>query len=239
MYGSSVDNIHITWLAEAYLAADQVTNARQTIQEALARAVLRQEHAVRATAIHVLGKIAASGEAPAAGEAEEHFREALDLANEMGMRPLQAHCHLSLGKLYRRTGRLDEARAELWTAVAMLREMEMAHWLPEAEGEQAIAYALTPDQVFEFTGRSVSSPTADARPAGVANPPSSRANGGLSRREEQVVALVADGLSNPQIAERLGLSDRTIDAHLRSIMGKLGVTSRAQVAAWSVRRQHD
>jgi hypothetical protein len=52
---------------------------------------------------------------------------------ELGMRPLQAHCHLGLGKLYRRTGRLDEAHAELATAVAMLREMGMAFWLPEAE----------------------------------------------------------------------------------------------------------
>ena len=49
------------------------------------------------------------------------------------MRPLQAHCHLGLGKLYRQAGRPDEARAELSTAVAMLREMEMTYWLPEAE----------------------------------------------------------------------------------------------------------
>ena len=53
------------------------------------------------------------------------------------MRPLQAHCHLGLGKLYRRTGRLDEARTALSTAVTMLREMGMAFWLPEAEGELA------------------------------------------------------------------------------------------------------
>jgi len=53
------------------------------------------------------------------------------------MRPLQAHCHLALGKLYRRVGRLDEARAELATAVAMPREMGMAFWLPEAEQELA------------------------------------------------------------------------------------------------------
>jgi hypothetical protein len=51
------------------------------------------------------------------------------------MRPLQAHCHLGLGKLYRRTGRLDESGAELATAVAMLREMGMAFWLPAAERE--------------------------------------------------------------------------------------------------------
>ena len=55
------------------------------------------------------------------------------------MRPLQAHCHLGLGKLCRRIGRLDEARAELATAVTMLREMEMTFWLPEAETELAQA----------------------------------------------------------------------------------------------------
>ena len=55
------------------------------------------------------------------------------------MRPLQAHCHLGLGKLYRRIDRLEDARAELSTAIAMLREMGMARWLPEAEGELAEA----------------------------------------------------------------------------------------------------
>jgi hypothetical protein len=55
------------------------------------------------------------------------------------MRPLQAHCHLGLGKLYRRIGSSDEARAELLIAVAMLREMGMVFWLPEAETELATA----------------------------------------------------------------------------------------------------
>ena len=53
------------------------------------------------------------------------------------MRPLQAHCHLGLGKLYGRIGRPDVARAELSTAIDMLREMGMAHWLTEAEAELA------------------------------------------------------------------------------------------------------
>ena len=70
---------------------------------------------------------------PRRGRAQ--YRQALALAEELEMRPLQAHCHLGLGKLYRRIGRLDEARAELATAVAMLREMGMAFWLPEAEAE--------------------------------------------------------------------------------------------------------
>ena len=57
------------------------------------------------------------------------------------MRPLQAHCHLGLGKLYRRVGRPEEARAELSTAVGMLHEMGMTFWLPEAEVELARADA--------------------------------------------------------------------------------------------------
>jgi hypothetical protein len=62
---------------------------------------------------------------------------ALALAEDHELRPLQAHCHLGLGKLYRRTGRPDEARAELATAISMLHEMGMAHWLPEAKAEVA------------------------------------------------------------------------------------------------------
>ena len=61
------------------------------------------------------------------------------LAEQLEMRPLQARCYLGLGKLYRRVGRPDEARAELATVVAMLREMGMAFWLPEAEAELAAA----------------------------------------------------------------------------------------------------
>ena len=53
------------------------------------------------------------------------------------MRPLQAHTHLSLGKLYRRAGRNHEARAELNVAIDLYLSMEMTHWVPEAEAELA------------------------------------------------------------------------------------------------------
>jgi hypothetical protein len=72
-----------------------------------------------------------------ADQAAAHYREALALAQELGMRPLQAHCHLGLGKLYRRIGRVGDSRVELATAVEMLNEMGMTHWLPEAEAELA------------------------------------------------------------------------------------------------------
>jgi hypothetical protein len=47
------------------------------------------------------------------------------------MRPLQAHCHCGLGTLYRQIGRSEQARAELFTAIEMYREMAMTFWLPE------------------------------------------------------------------------------------------------------------
>ena len=67
-----------------------------------------------------------NGTSAYADEAESRYREAQTLAEELRMRPLQAHCRLGLGKLYRRTGRAQEARFELSAAVAMLRAMEMA-----------------------------------------------------------------------------------------------------------------
>ena len=49
------------------------------------------------------------------------------------MRPLVAHCHLGLGKLYRRTGKRDQAQEHFTTATAMYREMDMRFWLEQAE----------------------------------------------------------------------------------------------------------
>ena len=51
------------------------------------------------------------------------------------MRPLLAHCHLGLGALYRRIGKLDPARSELSTAIELYRAMEMTFWLVRAEAE--------------------------------------------------------------------------------------------------------
>src|SRR5690242_10074062 len=56
----------------------------------------------------------------------------------------------------------------------------------------------------------------------------------LSRREREVAALVVEGLTNKEIAARLFISERTVDGHLEHVREKLGVTSRAQIAAWFV-----
>ena len=57
----------------------------------------------------------------------------------------------------------------------------------------------------------------------------------LSPREAEVAALVAEGLTNRQIAQRLVISERTAQNHVQHILTKLGFTTRSQIAAWRVR----
>jgi regulator of sirC expression with transglutaminase-like and TPR domain len=66
-----------------------------------------------------------------------HYRQALTLAEELGMRPLQAHCHRGLGMLYTAAGQREQARSDLSTAIALYRTMEMTFWLPQTEAALA------------------------------------------------------------------------------------------------------
>jgi tetratricopeptide (TPR) repeat protein len=86
-------------------------------------------------ALHLLGDIATHPDGFDAESGEAHYRKALALAEPRGMRPLVAHCHLGLGKLYRRTGKQQEAHEYLTTATTMYREMGMMYWLEQAEAE--------------------------------------------------------------------------------------------------------
>jgi hypothetical protein len=86
-----------------------------------------------ASAHQVLGEIAAQGDLTSAEQAEMHYHQALALALELGMRPLQAHCHRGLGTLYAKTGQREQAHGELDTVIELYRAMEMTFWLPKAE----------------------------------------------------------------------------------------------------------
>jgi tetratricopeptide (TPR) repeat protein len=90
-------------------------------------------------ALHQLGAVYAHANPPDVALAETHYRQALALAEELGMRPLVAHCHLGLGRLYGQTGQRYQARAELSAAIDLYRAMEMTFWLPQAEAELAEA----------------------------------------------------------------------------------------------------
>jgi DNA-binding NarL/FixJ family response regulator len=73
----------------------------------------------------------------------------------------------------------------------------------------------------------------DPRVAGVLLPDASEAGSGLSAREEQVLRLVAQGLANKQVATSLGISERTVKAHLGSIFRAIGVADRTSAALWA------
>jgi len=93
----------------------------------------RGERGHEAWALRLLGEIALHGDHPDVETAEGHYRKAMALAEELGMRPLQAHCHFGLSKLYRRTGHGVKAKEHLTTAATMYREMDMSFWLAQAE----------------------------------------------------------------------------------------------------------
>jgi tetratricopeptide (TPR) repeat protein len=124
-------------LGEAYLRAGR-TEAARTATRALELARQGQQRGYEAWALRVLGEIAAHGEPPVVDDAEDAYRRGLELASELGMRPLVAHCHLGLGTLYRRTGKRQEARAHLTTAATMYRDMTMRFWLAKTEIEQKL-----------------------------------------------------------------------------------------------------
>ena len=124
-------------LGEAQLLAGRLEEAHALAERALALARAHQERGHQAYALRLLGDIAARREPPESEQAEEYYRQALALAEELGMRPLLAHCHLGLGTLYGRMGRVEPARAELTAAIELYRAMDMTFWLPQAEAALA------------------------------------------------------------------------------------------------------
>jgi tetratricopeptide (TPR) repeat protein len=97
----------------------------------LARAHKERGH--EAWALRLLGEVAAHQAPPEIEPAAHHYRQALALAEELGMRPLVAHCHLGLGTLYTTTDQWQQARAALTTAIDLYRAMDMTFWLPQAK----------------------------------------------------------------------------------------------------------
>jgi class 3 adenylate cyclase/tetratricopeptide (TPR) repeat protein len=124
-------------LGEASLFAARLDEATTAAQRALVLARERGQRGEEAIALRVLGEIATQADPPDVELAEVHYRQVIALADELGMRPLEAHCHLGLGKLYRRTGDVAKAEEHLRTARAMYREMDMGFYLAQAEAAGA------------------------------------------------------------------------------------------------------
>ena len=129
--------LYFVHLSKAYLLAGRIEEALERAQYALSLAQGYKQRGYQAYALCLLGDIAARHEPPQSARAAAHYQQALALAKELGMRPLQAHCHRGRGTLYSVTGQRGQARAELSTAIEMYRTMEMTFWLPQAEATLA------------------------------------------------------------------------------------------------------
>jgi hypothetical protein len=120
-------------LGEAQVLAGRLGEAQALAEHVLAFARAHQERGHQAYALRLLGEIAARRDPPERGQAESHYHQALALADELGMRPLQAHCHRGLGTLYAKIGSREDATAERSLAIKLYRTMDMTFWLPQAE----------------------------------------------------------------------------------------------------------
>ena len=119
-------------LSEAYLLTGRSEEGLALTERALKISDARQR-SFRALVLQLRGEIAARRDSPETERAEHSYHEALALAAELGMRPLQAHCHVGLGGLCARSGRQEQARDHLSAAVDLYRAMQMTFWLPQVE----------------------------------------------------------------------------------------------------------
>jgi DNA-binding CsgD family transcriptional regulator len=141
-----------------------------------------------------------------AAEAERLHREAIERLGCTRARPDLARAHLLYGEWLRRERRPAEAREQLRTACQMLDEIGMAAFADRARRElRATGDAVVTRTILVTRGTA------------------------LTSQEDQAARLARDGLSNPEIAERLFISVRTVQYHLSKVFTKLGIRSRTEL----------
>jgi class 3 adenylate cyclase/tetratricopeptide (TPR) repeat protein len=126
-------SLSTAWLSEGYLLSGRLEEADALAERALKIAREHKERAHEGWALKLLGDVAFGHNPPKTQHAESYYRQASTVSVELGMRPLQAHCHLGLGRTYDAMQVTERARAELSGAVDLYRSMEMTFWLPSAE----------------------------------------------------------------------------------------------------------
>jgi tetratricopeptide (TPR) repeat protein len=116
-------SLNVMWLGEALLLSDRRKDAQAVAEQALALVRESSHRVCEPWVFRLHGEIAAHGASPDVEAAETAYRQALTLAQALGMRPLVARCQLGLGALYRRTGDRASADAHLAAATTMAREI--------------------------------------------------------------------------------------------------------------------
>lgn len=127
--------LQVVYLSETYRLSNRMHDAIQLARQALDAARKYKARGQEPWALKLLGEIAALKDTADMNQTEVLYQEALSLADELSMRPLQAHLHRDLGTLFSKMGKLEQARTELSTAIKMYSTMEMKFWLPQVEAE--------------------------------------------------------------------------------------------------------
>jgi class 3 adenylate cyclase/tetratricopeptide (TPR) repeat protein len=125
----------IMWLSEARLLTGAVKEAAELADEALRNTRERGEAVLEAWALRLGAEVTTRQEPLDAARAEDLYRDAMERAEALGVRPLTARCHLGLGALYGRTGKAHDARVHLATAARLFSEMQMRLWSDRVDAE--------------------------------------------------------------------------------------------------------
>jgi predicted ATPase/DNA-binding CsgD family transcriptional regulator len=177
-------------------------------------------------------------------ESRPLLAEALQIAEQIDDRVAQFYllgafgCRAGLSGRPRLAARLLGACETARTLVGTSRTLFLADLLAET---RQTAAAVLGAAVFEAefdAGKGLSRDKAIGLALGQPPKPPPVGAGPLGKREAEVARLMADGLTNKQIGTRLFISERTVDSHVRSILNKLGFSSRAQVATWTATWEH-
>ena len=237
--------------AEAVAAAATLHLVRNQPSEA-ATILRRRTDAVGSNRLDVAAVIELLGEAEialGAGEAAAERARALvklGVANDCHL--IAAHGRRLLGQALAEAG-APEARGQLEAALADFVQagipyraaqtrLSLAELLRQTDPPVAAAEARAALAVFEDlgAGRGADAAAALLRTLGVKAARSGPRNiGRLTQREQEVLALLGEGLSNPEIAERLFVSRKTVEHHVAHVLAKLGLRGRAEAAALAVR----
>jgi predicted ATPase/DNA-binding CsgD family transcriptional regulator len=211
--------------------------ARPLLEESLAICRELGDRRTIAKAVCFLGD-AASGRRDHAA-ARTLYEESLSLSIELGDRFLSAISLEGLARTAAATGQ-PEAAAKLLGAADTLRDAtgatRSAYWQGLYECLVAETRPRLGDDAFERAWEAGRTLTPERAPAVLALPaaPATDRPDGLTARELEVLGLVAEGLTDAQVAERLVVSLRTVNAHLRSIYRKLDVRSRSAATRYAV-----
>jgi DNA-binding CsgD family transcriptional regulator/tetratricopeptide (TPR) repeat protein len=174
--------------------------------------------------------------------ARRYWGDALKIAVEFDDPANIADSLEGLARLSMRTGDPTRAIVLVSAAAALRRGIEAVRppdWAAEMDELESAAAAKLGAATIEAARRQGAAMSMqDAVRYAVGDAPVDRKNGHslLTDREVQVARLVADGLTNGEIAQRLRISERTVDAHLEHIRNKLGLRTRAQIAVWAHER---